>query len=64
MSGKSSFAGTSFEATLHELRFMPSGELRVLFVVPENEADAAVKLKDGYASSLKVTVERLSHARK
>ena len=58
---KSDFDSTSFEATLYELKAMPSGEWRVLFVLPANESDNAVKLKDAFAGSIKVSVESMSH---
>lgn len=64
VSGKSSFKGATFEATLNEAKFLPSGEMRVIFIIPDSESDEAVELRRAYACSLKINVERLSHARK
>jgi hypothetical protein len=64
VSGKSPFAGASFEATLNEVKLMPSGEMRVVFIVPDSDSDEGIKLRHAYACSIRVTVERLSHAKK
>src|ERR1035437_1566311 len=64
VTGKTDFAGASFEATLNECKFLASGEMRIIFIVPDSESDEAVKLRKAYACSIKVNVERLSHARK
>jgi hypothetical protein len=64
VTGKTNFDGASFEATLNKCEFLPSGEMRVVFIVPDSESDEAVKLRKAYACSIKVNVERLSHERK
>jgi hypothetical protein len=64
VTGKTDFDGASFEATLNECKFLASGEMRIIFIVPDAESDEAVKLRKAYACSIKVNVERLSHARK
>lgn len=64
VTGKSPFTSSSFEATLNKTEFLPSGEMRVTFIVPDSEADEAVKMRHAYACSLKVSVERLVNARK
>jgi hypothetical protein len=64
VTGKTDFAGASFEATLNECKFLASGEMRIIFIVPDSESDEAVKLRKAYACSIRVNVERLSHARK
>lgn len=64
VSGKTPFAGASFEATLNECKFLASGEMRLIFIVPDSESDQAVKLRHAYACSIRVNVERLSHERK
>ena len=34
---------------LHEIKFMPSGEVRILFVVPDAEADEVIKMRHAYS---------------
>src|ERR1035437_9933457 len=63
VTGKTDFAGASFEATLNECKFLASGEMRIIFIVPDSESDEAVKLRKAYACSIRVNVERLSHER-
>jgi hypothetical protein len=58
------FEKSSFEATLNKCEFLPSGEMRVVFIVPDSESDEAVLLRHAYACSIRVSVERLSHAGK
>ena len=64
VSGKSPFVGASFEATLNAAGFLPSGEMRVILIIPDSEADEAAKLRHAFACSLRVNVERLSHEKK
>ena len=64
VSGKTKFDGASFEATLNEAKFLPSGEMRLVFILPDSEADEGVKLRHAYACSIRVSVERLSHEKK
>jgi hypothetical protein len=63
VTGKSPFTSSTFEATLNDVRFLPSGEARVVLIVPDAYSDEAAELRHGYACSLKITIERLSHAR-
>src|ERR1035437_7604111 len=64
VTGKTDFAGASFEATLNKFEFLASGEARVVFIIPDSDNDAAALLRKAYACSVRVNVERLSHARK
>jgi hypothetical protein len=54
------FVRTVFEAELHEVKFMPSGQMRVMFVIPEEEAvERGAILRRAYACGVMVTVERI-----
>lgn len=61
MTGASVFDGATFEARLHELKFLPGGECRIVLLIPEDSSDHAVAMKDAYSCALQVRVEKQSH---
>ena len=63
VSGATRFESATFEGKLHECKFLPSGELRIVLLVPEDDSDEGVKLKDAFACALSVKVEKLVHGR-
>lgn len=58
VSGATRFESATFEGKLHECKFLPSGELRIVLLVPEDDSDEGVKLKDAFACALSVTIEK------
>lgn len=54
------FTKCRFEAKLHEAKFLPSGEMRVIFLIPDYDGDEAVKLKDAFPCALEVGVRKAS----
>lgn len=63
LTGRTRFESAAFEASLLEAKFMPSGEMRIVLMVPEEHSDEAVQLKDAFACALMVKVEKLSHGK-
>jgi len=61
VTGATTFDEATFEARLHELKFLPGGECRIVLLVPEDSSDQAVAMKDAYACALQVRVEKQSH---
>jgi hypothetical protein len=61
VSGASKFESATFEAKLHECKFLPSGELRIVLLVPENDSDEGVKLKDAFPVRLHVAIEKRTY---
>ena len=54
----STFESCRFEAKLHELKHLPSGEMRIVMLVPESDSDEGIKLRDAYACGLEVAVRK------
>lgn len=52
------FSGAVFEAKLYELKHMPSGEIRMVLVVPESDRAEGTKMADAYAHALRVSVQK------
>lgn len=50
------FEGAVFEAKLYELKHLPSGEIRMVLVIPESDRAEGTKMADAYAHALRVTV--------
>lgn len=63
VTGASSFEEATFEAKLHELKFLPSGECRIVLLIPESDGATAAELRQAYPLGLQVTVEKMSHGR-
>lgn len=61
MSGATTFESAEFEAKLHELKFLPSGECRIVLLIPESDGETAAGLRQAYPLGLTVRVEKLSH---
>jgi hypothetical protein len=58
VSGATKFERATFEGKLHECKFLPSGELRIVLLVPEDDSDEGVKLKDAFACALSVDITK------
>lgn len=63
VSGKTSFESTSFEARLTEAKFIASGELRIVLLIPDEYAEEGATLRDAFACGLQVRIEKMSHAK-
>ena len=63
VTGKTSFEATSFEARLTEAKFIASGELRIVLLIPDEYAEEGATLRDAFACGLLVRIEKLSHAK-
>lgn len=61
MSGATSFESATFEAKLHELKFLPSGDCRIVLLIPESDGEIAAELRQAYPLGLTVRVEKMSH---
>ena len=59
LSGAPKFDHATFEATLYEVKHQPSGDMRVVIVIPQSDNDEGVKLKDAYGAALLVTVAKM-----
>lgn len=57
------FESATFEAKINEVKFMPSGELRIVLLVPEKDTKEARELGSAYSAALSVAVTKISHAR-
>ena len=58
ISAPSKFESARFEAKLHELKHLPSGEMRVVILIPETDSDEGTKLRDAYSCALEVAVRK------
>lgn len=59
VSAAATFDGATFEAKVHEVKIMPSGEVRLVILVPESDKAEGVKMGDAYAFALRVTVDKM-----
>jgi hypothetical protein len=60
VSGRSDFQAATFEAKLIEAKFMPSGEMKISFTIPESDSDEATLLRTAFSLGLRVRVEKKS----
>lgn len=63
VTGASNFESATFEAKLHELKFLPSGDCRIVLLIPESDGEIAAELRQAYPLGLEVRVQKLSHDR-
>lgn len=61
VSGVSSFEEATFEAKLHELKFLPSGDCRIVLLIPESHGETAAELRQAYPLGLTVRIAKMSH---
>lgn len=52
------FSGARFEAKLYEAKHLPSGEMRLVLLVPERDKPEGTKMADAFACALVVDVSR------
>jgi hypothetical protein len=59
--GDGSFDSATFEAKISEVKGMPSGELRVVLLIPESDSKEGRTLLDAYAHALQVKVSKMRY---
>ena len=57
------FEETRFEAKLHEVKFLPSGECRIVLLAPEEYSDQAGALKGAFPCALEIDVKKMSYGK-
>jgi hypothetical protein len=61
VSGVTSFDGATFEARLQEAKHLPSGEMRIVLLIPENDKEAGKRMADAFSCGLVVEVTKKTH---
>jgi hypothetical protein len=63
IAGPSNFSSATFEAKLHEAKYTPSGEMRVVLMIKQQDKPEGQKLADAFGTGLQVTVTRKSYGK-
>jgi hypothetical protein len=61
VAGGGNFQSATFEAKLHEAKYTPSGEMRVVLMIKQQDKPEGQKLADAFGTGLQVTVVRKSY---
>lgn len=61
VTGSTNFEGATFEAKLHEMKALPTGEWRIVLLIPDTDGEEGVKLRDAYSCGLHVDITKKSY---